>query len=242
MNYAEFQEAFDASRDDLLRETFIRCKREVRVKKERTAMRNLERIFAAALKIGNEKGFQAMSIRDLSAETCLSAGALYAYFPGKDELLGMIQSHGRSVVRRILNESVTACSEPVAKLRTAIRTHLHLSEALQPWFYFSYMEAKNLSGPEKQKAIESELYTERIVADILRMGMRSGAFIDRDAHLTAGVVKAMLQDWYLKRPKYAKRGITVDEYADFVIAFTEAFCVPVGPAARNKGEALYDRA
>jgi TetR/AcrR family transcriptional regulator, cholesterol catabolism regulator len=33
----------------------------------------------------------------------------------------------------------------------------------------------------------------------------------------------MLQDWYLKRSKYAKRNITVDHYAEFVLDFLKEF-------------------
>jgi hypothetical protein len=33
----------------------------------------------------------------------------------------------------------------------------------------------------------------------------------------------MLQDWYLKRSKYAGRKISVDEYARFILKFVESF-------------------
>jgi len=41
--------------------------------------------------------------------------------------------------------------------------------------------------------------------------------------LTASVIKAMLQDWYLKRSKYRKRSISVDQYSEFLLQFVEAF-------------------
>jgi len=37
------------------------------------------------------------------------------------------------------------------------------------------------------------------------------------------MIKAMLQDWYLKRGKYAGKNISVDQYAEYLIAFIEAF-------------------
>jgi hypothetical protein len=94
---------------------------------------------------------------------------------------------------------------------------------MQPWFYFSYMEAKNLSKKEQDLAVASELYTEKLLADILNQGQIQGAFELRDPQLTASVIKAMLQDWYLKRSKYAKRRVSVDQYARFVLQFVEAF-------------------
>jgi hypothetical protein len=39
--------------------------------------------------------------------------------------------------------------------------------------------------------------------------------------MTASLIKAMLQDWYLKRPKYARRKISVDHYCKYLIAFLE---------------------
>lgn len=33
----------------------------------------------------------------------------------------------------------------------------------------------------------------------------------------------MLKDWYLKRRKFARRRVTVDQYAGFVLEFVEAF-------------------
>jgi len=228
MNYAEFQEIVDASRQEVFRETLDRHRATIRVKKEATAIKNLAKIFDAVLEIANRKGFAAMSMRDLSSESGLSMGALYSYFSSKDELLEMLQNHGRTIATRIMDEMMSAERDPAERLRTAIRTHLYLSEAMQSWFYFSYMEAKNLSKAERDKAIASELHTERVLEDLLREGGEAGVFLPRDYRLAASVMKAMLQDWYLKRGKYAMRMISVDRYADFVLEFVESFVLRDG--------------
>jgi AcrR family transcriptional regulator len=225
MDYADFQKKINLSKYDLCREVYQENRRSIRVKKEDTVVKNLERIFSATLKISNNKGFQAMSMRDLSRETHLSMGALYSYFASKEELLGMLQNQRRTVTQRILDQRIAQESNPAARLKTAILTHLHLSEAMQPWFYFSYMEAKNLSKKEQDLAVASELYTEKLIADILKQGQIQRDFELRDPQLTASVIKAMLQDWYLKRSKYARRGISVDQYAQFVLEFVEAFII-----------------
>jgi len=225
MNYSDFRQNVGTSKRDLFLETLTENRDTIRVKKEAKVIENLEKIFEAVLKISNEKGFQAMSMRDLSRETGLSTGALYAYFSGKEELLETLQRQSRSVVERILRDHIDEATDPAGKLRTAVRTHLYLSELMQPWFYFSYMETKNLSAAEKEKAVASELLTEKIFADILKLGQEESVFIERECTLVAGVIKAMLQDWYLKRRKFAKRDVTVDRYADFVIEFIEAYCM-----------------
>ena len=223
MDYADFQKKINLSKYDLCREVYRENRNSIRVKKEYKVVKNLELIFSATLKMSNRKGFQAMSMRDLSRETNLSMGALYSYFASKEELLAMLQNQRRTVTKRILDERIAQETEPAARLRAAILTHLYLSEAMQPWFYFSYMEAKNLSKKEQDLAVASELYTEKLLADILNQGQIQGAFELRDPQLTASVIKAMLQDWYLKRSKYAKRRVSVDQYARFVLQFVEAF-------------------
>jgi AcrR family transcriptional regulator len=223
MDYADFQKKINLSKFDLCREVYLKNRNSIRVKKENKVVKNLERIFSATLSISNRKGFQAMSMRDLSREANLSMGALYSYFASKEELLAMLQNQRRTVTKRILDERIAQESKPDVRLRAAILTHLYLSEAMQPWFYFSYMEAKNLSKKEQALAVASERYTEKLLVDILVKGQIQGVFELRDPQLTASVIKAMLQDWYLKRRKYAKRRVSVDQYALFVLEFVEAF-------------------
>ena len=225
MTFSEFQQLVNVSKHDIYRDAFAQNRKSIRVKKEMTAVKNLARIFDATLHISNRKGFRAMSMRDLSNETGLSMGALYAYFSSKDELLEMLQRQGRTVTRRILEECIESEENTLNKLRTAIRTHLYVSEAMQPWFFFSYMETKNLAKKEGKKAIASELYTEKVFSDIISQGQEEGIFLPRDHQLTAGVIKAMLQDWYLKRWKYDTRNVSVDQYARFVLGFVEAYCL-----------------
>jgi len=232
MNYSAFKKTISNYTKDFCNEDFLENRRNIRIKKESTVAKNLEKIFDATLKISNNKGFQAMTMRDLSREAGLSMGALYSYFSGKDDLLKMLQSQRRSVTKRILEEYINHETGIVDKLRIAIRIHLYLSEALQQWFYFSYMETKNISGPEQAKAIESELYTEKIFEQILNEGEKAKVFIHKNNQLTASIIKAMLQDWYLKRWKYAKRNISVEKYAKYLISIIETFCL--SPEYENK--------
>jgi hypothetical protein len=129
----------------------------------------------------------------------------------------MIQQQGRIVVARVMSESLSGIDEPAEKLKTAIQVHLYLSEVMQPWFYFSYMETKNLPREAHRKAIESELLTEGIFAGIIEAGMASGVFRKVDPLLSAALIKAMLQDWYLKRWKYERRKVMVEQYGEFLV-------------------------
>lgn len=212
--------------EDLCRKVFNENRDNIKIKKEETAVRNLTTIFSATLDLAMEKGFNAMTLRDLSQKSELSMGCLYSYFSSKEELLDLIQTQGRKAGIAILEEAVKNTENPGEKFRMAVRSHLYLSEVMQKWFYFSYMETKNLSKAQHRKAIENELFTEQIFVDIMEDGKKAGIFAEKDSLLTAAVIKSMLQDWYLKRWKYRKRNIGVEEYADFVISFVESALRP----------------
>ncbi|MFP4474652.1 MAG: TetR/AcrR family transcriptional regulator [Desulfatibacillaceae bacterium] len=223
MTYQEFKNLVNLSKREICKEIFSENAESIKVKKEERVVKNLAKIFDATLALSNKKGFHAMSLRDLSKASGLSMGALYSYFASKDELLNMIQEQGRRVTMRTLAGQVDAAEGSRDRLRAAIMAHLYLSEAMQPWFYFSYMEAKNLARKQQKEAIQNELATEGFLADLLREGRKEGVFSDRDPVMTSAVIKAMLQDWYLKRWKYNSRSIDVETYARFVIEWVESF-------------------
>jgi AcrR family transcriptional regulator len=226
LDFKTFRRIVDVSMEDMCRDLFLGNRESIRIKKERVAVKNLVKIFDAALSISNEKGFSAMSLRELSAEAGLSMGALYTYFKSKDELLDMIQRQGRMLIMRVLLNQIEGIEDPKIKLKQAILVHLYLSEVMQSWFYFSYMETKNLAKDEHRKAIEAELFTEKIFIDILKDGQKKGIFRPVEMDLAGAALKAMLQDWYLKRWKYARRKVTVEKYAAFLVDLIETYLNP----------------
>jgi AcrR family transcriptional regulator len=222
LRFETFKGLVSLSMEDLCRELFLDNRESIKIKKEGVAVKNLVKILDAALTLSNEKGFAAMSLRDLSAKAGLSMGALYTYFSSKEELLQMIQRQS-AVVVQVLLDQIEGIEDPLSKLKRVIQSHLFLSEVMQPWFYFAYMETKNLAKQEHKKAIEAELATEKLLIDIMKEGRDKGVFKAVNMDLTGAVIKAMLQDWYLKRWKYARRNVSVEKYAAFVIDLVETY-------------------
>ncbi len=222
MTYNEFRKVVIISKEEISGQILEQNRDSIKVKKEEKVIENLIKIIDATLKICSKRSFQAMSIRDLSIESGLSGGALYSYFTSKEELLVLIQTQGREIVNRVLHDQVDTANDPVGKLRMAIKSHIYLSEAMRNWFYFTYIEARNLPKNEQKLAIQSELQTEKLFIDIINEGIKAKVFKDENVVLVAAAIKAMLQDWYLKRWKYRNRKVSVDEYADFVIHVAES--------------------
>jgi len=51
----------------------------------------------------------------------------------------------------------------------------------------------------------------------------------------------MVQDWYLKRSKYAGRKISVDQYARFILQFVESFISNIAENRQYRGQNREDR-
>ncbi len=188
---------------------------------QRIAIRRLKKICDATFDLANEVGFQSMTLRQLSDKSGMSMGGLYAYISSKEELAEIIYSALNNYCQKQIARFVDRESSATSELQNILRCHLYLSELLQPWFYFAYMEARSLNN-QVQMAIESEMVMENRLTKLIRRGIKSGEFevpddSPRMLRLTAALIMAMLQDWYLKRGKYQKRRITVDRYADQLI-------------------------
>jgi len=225
MKYREFNKRIPDPKLDICRNAYLEYKDRIQIKNEKLVIKNLGKIFDATLKIGRRKGFQAMTMRDLSRESGLSMGSLYSYFATKEQILAAYLSQGRKIIWDVLERFIKEENTLLHQLRIAVQVHLFMTEKLHEFFFFSYMEARHLSPEEKERIVQSELQSEKLLADFLRKGQKKGVFKELDPALGASVIKAMLQDWYLKRGKYAKRRIQVDRYADFVMDVITSFCV-----------------
>jgi AcrR family transcriptional regulator len=194
----------------------------IKVQKPRLAVPNLTRIIGATLTLSNKHGFHATTLRQLAEASGLSMGGLYTYFDSKPTLLAMILGEVAETVIGVLAAPPDGVKrDPRKHLHWIIATHVRLSEAMQPWFVFSFMEAKSFPPTERQRAIEMEVMTEKIIADVLKQGVAGGVFAVDEVTLTASLIKPLLQDWYVKRAKYRRRGTSIEAYINAVATFVD---------------------
>lgn len=217
LSYSEFQSRFNLNLDLLSRRIYHTYGKSIKIKKEELAIKNLVLILGSVLKISHKKGFHAMSLRDLSSETELSMGALCSYFSGKDELVKMLFHEGQILFEETISIACSGSSSQTETLKKFICAHLYLTEDLHKIFYFFYMETKSLKSSDQRLALAMEQTSEKFLEDILLRGKSNGEFQIVNTILTTSIIKAMLQDWYIKKYKYSKRKIHVEEYAQFLI-------------------------
>lgn len=194
----------------------------ISVRKPHLAVANLARIIEATLKLSNRQGFHATTLRDLAKASGLSMGGLYSYIDSKDTLLLMILGEVSTTVNEVLDAApADLADDPARRMRWLIDTHIRLTEAMQPWFVFAYMEAKSFPASARRMAVDSERATEAVFEAAIRDGVGRQVFHVPDAGLAASLVKPLLQDWYIKRSKYRSRGVRIETYIEAVISFVE---------------------
>jgi AcrR family transcriptional regulator len=213
--FAEFKRVTPIDASNVMQLVVDRNVERITVKRQAALFENLAKIFDATFRIANKVGFVSMTLRDLCSETGLSMGGLYGYIESKDDLAEMIED-----VIRYVGAAIPTWfeSQPTAvdRLDATLRGHIFLSELLQPWFYFVFMESKTLSTKQKTVAKSSELSLQQALARLIVEARVND--VER-ASLMASHLIALIQDWHVKRWKYRQKKITVDEFADSVSAF-----------------------
>lgn len=194
----------------------------IRVQKEHVAVPNLEKIILAALDIGRAKGFHSTTTRDLAEASGLSMGAIYNYVESKETLLRMILAGvDYAVENAIVPFDKGEQDDPKMRLHGLIRRHIEVSDILQRWFAFAFLEVKAFDKAARDQVLQSELRNERLMADAIADGTARGLFIDMPPLRLAALIMPLLQDWYIKRWKFRKRGMTSSAYVEAVTGFVD---------------------
>ncbi|NMB65754.1 MAG: TetR/AcrR family transcriptional regulator [Spirochaetes bacterium] len=226
ITYEEFLRIFPHNTEELAGEIYDNEFENIQIKKRHIAIKNLTRIFEATLSLSNSKGFRSMSLRDLSKEVGITMGGLYLYFKSKDDLIDLIENQSIRMTKRIIMDIDIASLPPRQALRDVIQYYLYLSESNRQWLYFLYMETKNFSLAQKKKAMDLELFVEDIFVDILDRGVSRGDFRIGNTRISASMIVALLMEWFLKRHKYYKRNVSIDQYVAYVIESIERIVLP----------------
>ncbi len=220
INIQAFRETWVLEGEPLWARVFDTHREKMQIKNPQIALGNLEKIFTCTFKLANSKGFQAMSLRDLSRETGISMGGLYAYIGSKDDLAAAIEEVLRKTIDDVMSDQAVISLSPVHRLKAIIYGDIFMNEIMHPWYYFCYLEAKGLSREQREAAMAMELKFDERILDTFKAGVEAGLFEDDRLELLAANTTSMLQQWYLKRWKFAHAQTSIEDYAAFVFDIT----------------------
>ncbi len=190
---------------------FERNRETISIKNARSAIPNLCSIVTATLELSAEKGFEAMSLRDLSARSRLSMGALYSYFDSKETLARMIILQLVHTTRQVLHPALEARPRSLENARTVISTYVQLTSLMPTWFVFALVDMAKSAPELRTSVLQTEEAIELFVFDALRDVLKT----DETTHLSvlAMLVRSTLAAWASRPDVYIKRDIGADEFA-----------------------------
>lgn len=177
-----------------------------------------ERIAAAALPLFLRYGYHATPVRMIARAAGISAGSVFNYFAGKDEILELVLDESQAEAESALDEAQRALSarglaEPVGVFVAVYRRYAESIDAIRRYTLLAYQEAKSLA-PGKRAPLFAR---ERRIADLLKRAAEpaigAGIFSHDALDLKVQSLIVLAQSWAVRHWAWAQYP-TISAYLD----------------------------
>ena len=178
----------------------------------------LRRLHETALLQFAERGFHAVSVRDLTRALGMQPSSLYAHLQSKQHLLGELIRVGHEEHRDQLRLALLeAGNDPHEQLAALTRAHVRVHATYPLLTRLCNRELGSLLDEDKASVLAIRLDANRLFLDVVERGQRLGVFSPVDPMLAVAAIGAMgirVAEWWSP-----DAGVTVEEveatYADF---------------------------
>lgn len=173
-----------------------------------------------AARVFAKRGYEQTSVQQLAAELGLATGALYHYFPGKEDLLIQICDELTRPLLELIDELAATPGSPPRQLRELVRIWVaHVAEHRDHVLVFQQVRHVVDHGEQWQGVRrDRKEFEARLDAALARVGTAELAMADRDLarYALLGMVNHTVQ-WYRPRGRLTPEQIA-DGYVDLVLA------------------------
>lgn len=200
----------------------------------RTAHREAQ-LLAAAARLMEREGSEAVSMQALATEAGVSVGLIYRYFSGKDDLLLAVITQVLDAFSERVPEAIAqAPDDPVHRLIAAFRTYCDVVNEHRHAAVLTYRESRSLTEAGRQRIKELEVATIEPLREVLSDGIGAGVFAVGDPDLVAYNLVLNAHAWVLKH-WYFQRRMTLDQYVERQVALTLRAILSPGARRRYRG-------
>lgn len=180
----------------------------------------LRRLHQVALVQFGERGFHAVSVRDLTRALGLQASSLYAHVASKQDLLADLIRLGHEEHRDQLRLALLdAGNGPAEQIAALTRAHVRVHATYPLLTRVCNRELSALREDQRRDVLAIRLDSEQLFLDVIERGQRLGAFHAPDAMLAVAAIGAMgmrVAEWW-----HPDVGVSIealaDTYADFAV-------------------------
>ena len=161
------------------------------------------KISEIALHLFAERGYAAVSMRQIASKVGLQAGALYNYFPDKQTILAdLLINHMENLLQTWHKQKLPQKPDKLLEFFVDFHIEYHLNRPEE--VFIAYMELRNLNPDNFQKIEKLRNKYERILSEILTVGLNKNLFSCENTKVTSLAIIGMLKEvhtWYKKGGK-----------------------------------------
>ena len=158
------------------------------------------KISEIALNLFAERGYAAVSMRQIASKVGLQVGALYNYFPDKQTILSeLLIHHMENLLQTWHSQKLPEKPDKLLEFFVGFHIEYHLNRPEE--VFIAYMELRNLSSDNFKKIEKLRNKYELILSKILSDGVNKNLFICEETKIASLAIIGMLKEvntWYKK--------------------------------------------
>ncbi len=156
------------------------------------------KISEIALQLFAERGYAAVSMRQIASKVGLQVGALYNYFPDKQTILSeLLINHMESLIEAWYAQKLPERPDKLLEFFVDFHIQYHLNRPEE--VFIAYMELRNLTPYNFRKIEKLRNKYELILSGILSEGVRKNIFSCDETKIASLAIIGMLKEvhtWY----------------------------------------------
>lgn len=166
-----------------------------------------DKIRKAALRLFAERGYNAVSMRDLAEAVGMRQGGLYNHFEGKQALLSDLMETHMVALLEARDTAMAGINGTRARLEAFVRHHVAHHLNYPDDVFLAYMEIRSLDTENRTRIVALRNRYEHMLRKILEDGCAEGLFSIGDAAVHARMLLAMMTGvtvWYRDNGRLAR--------------------------------------
>lgn len=192
----------------------------------------------AALTLFAQRGYAAVSVRDIADQVGIRQSAIYNHFPGKQAILvDLMEGHLRTLLAAYQAQARQE-GDPLERLRGFVAFHINYHIDHPADVFIAYMELRSLEPDNRRAIIPLRRAYEAELKHILADGADSGAFEIEDLSIATMNLIAMMTgvtNWWRPNGRLSK-----DETAQIYMRMVEGAVGAAPNSAEQQEETVED--
>lgn len=168
-------------------------------------------IRSAAIQRIYQRGYEAMSLRELAADVGLRGGSLHNYIPQKQEFLANLLDEIMTELLLDFEKQMVGVSNAKEAIERFVSFHIEWHTQRKEEVFIGNMELRSLSPEQYERVTAKRRRYEQHLKEILERGKKSEGWTVENADVAAKAILALLtgvSNWYHPEGRLSRARLT----------------------------------